>query len=146
MTGVSCRVLVLLAGVGAASIALAAPALGSARGVPASATLRAQQVSGSAAAKPVGPPRIVPLRVKDPAQYARQKAAADAAYARSAASHRSVFGPTVGFATIPALSNPGLAAGTASTSATPPDTTGAIGPTAYMELVNSEIAAFNRNT
>ena len=90
--------------------------------------------------------RSVPLRVEHPAQYAGDKAAANRRYGVWSVAHSSVFGPGLSIAAaIPALSQPGLVAAGAG-GATPPDTTGAIGPSSYLELVNSQIAVYSRAT
>ena len=125
-------------------LALGAPAGASATGVPAAAALRAHLVT--ARPEPGSPVRSVPLRVEHPAQYTRDKAAANRRYGVWSAARSSVFGPGLSIAAaIPALSEPGLVAAGAG-GATPPDTTGAIGPSSYLELVNSQIAVYSRAT
>src|SRR6516165_2170708 len=62
------------AGVVVALFAIAAPASALATDVPAAVTLNAHLVT--VAPTPGAPVRSVPLRVQDPAQYARDKAAA----------------------------------------------------------------------
>jgi hypothetical protein len=101
--------------------------------------------------------RVVPLRVRDPVAYAREKheaarpagasASASAAVPRGAASS---FGPEA--AVFGSLNQSGLSAeaqigklGEAG-DVTPPDTTGAIGPSDYVEFVNNEAAAYERGS
>ena len=83
------------------------------------------------------PTGAVPLRVPNPRAYAAQKAAANAAAARRAS------------ASPPAVLAPSLArnwAGQRDTTAAPSDSTGAIGTTRYIELVNSKAGIYNRTS
>jgi hypothetical protein len=85
--------------------------------------------------RPVG---AVRLRVPSPGAYAAQKAAANAA----ARLH-------VRSASVPAVLAPGLVrnwAGQRDTTAAPSDSTGAIGTTRYIELVNSKAAIYSRTS
>jgi hypothetical protein len=87
--------------------------------------------------RPVG---AVPVRVPNPSTYAAQKAAANAAAARAA---------TRAPGTATAALAPGLVrnfAGQRDTTSAPSDSTGAIGTTRYIELVNSKIAIYNRTS
>ncbi len=87
--------------------------------------------------RPVG---TVPLRVPDPNVYAAQKAAANAAAARVA--------PQAA-ASAPAVLAPSLVrnwAGQRDTTVAPSDSTGAIGTTRYIELVNDKVAIYNRTS
>ena len=100
--------------------------------------------SATAPAQTPGTPTTHPLRVKDPAAYRAGRAAAERAYgasnrrrARASATTRPMISSSAGF------NEPGLDAN-AGGGATPPDTTGAIGPSNYVELVNSEIAVYAR--
>jgi PKD repeat protein len=113
--------------------------------VPAAVALIARQVDPSSVPAPAAGPRLVALRVRDPGLYAEQKDAANRAYDAWAAAHP--VSPAAGQtpSSIVALSRVGLNARQAGGS-TPPDTTGAIGPTGYIELVNSEIAVYSRAT
>jgi hypothetical protein len=96
------------------------------------------------ASHPFSPRRTLPLRVRNPRQFRAQKAAAQRAYQgyerrlhRSNAMlrpHTAVFG---------GIDDAGLDAAGAGGS-TPPDTTGAIGPSQYVELVNSELGVYSR--
>jgi PKD repeat protein len=128
-------------------LALAVPSVASAAGpVPAAGELSAIPVaSGPSAPSATG--HALPLRPMNPSLYAQQKAAANTAYQQWAASHSQVFGPglTIGPATITNLSKAGLGA-QASGGSTPPDTTGAIGPNFYLEMVNSRLGVYNRST
>ena len=95
----------------------------------------------SARARPVG---AVPVRVANPAAYAAQKAAANAAAARLAA-RASAAAPTA--PTVPLA--PSLVrnwAGQSDTTDAPSDSTGAIGTTRYVELVNSKVAIYSRTS
>ena len=131
-------------GAGVGLLALSAPAGALATGVPAAAAVHAHLVTARPEAG--SPVRSVPLRVEHPAQYAGDKAAANRRYGGWVAAHSSVFGPGLSIASaIPALSKSGLVAAGAG-GATPPDTTGAIGPSSYLELVNSQIAVYSRAT
>jgi PKD repeat protein len=119
------------------------PSASSGTPVPASGTFAAQLVT-SAASAATSAPRTVPLRVRNPARFASAKAAADAAYAAWAAEH-SVSPAVTPLSSIVGLNKPGLNAPQAG-GGTPPDTTGAIGPASYLEMVNSEIAVRSRAT
>ncbi|HMH46364.1 MAG TPA: hypothetical protein VK538_01500, partial [Solirubrobacteraceae bacterium] len=104
---------------------------------------------------------MLPLRVRDPAAYAREK--------QRAAELEGVNAPVPAAGTRGSLSVSRAPAGTfaaafgslnaAGLSAaaqiamqgeagdvTPPDTTGAIGPNQYVELVNNEVAAYDRTS
>ncbi len=88
-------------------------------------------------ARPVG---AVPVRVPSPSAYAAQKAAANAAAAHLAA--RASASAT------PALA-PSLVrnwAGQRDTTVAPSDSTGAIGTSRYIELVNSKVAIYSRTS
>ncbi|MGH3009153.1 MAG: InlB B-repeat-containing protein [Gaiellaceae bacterium] len=83
---------------------------------------------------------------RNPAAYAQEKATANARYVKWAA-HRgiSVKTSTPGrFTSVSAaLDQPGLSAADPSNASTPPDTTGAIGRSDYVEMVNSEIGVYS---
>ena len=86
------------------------------------------------------PAQAVPLRVPNPAAYAAQKAAANAAVARRAG-HPAPRAP--------ALLAPALVrnwAGQRDTAVAPSDSTGAIGTTRYIELVNAKAAVYTRTS
>ncbi len=88
-------------------------------------------------ARPVG---VVPVRVPNPSAYAAQKAAANAAAARLAARAS---------APAPAALAPSFVrnwAGQRDTTAAPSDSTGAIGTTRDIELVNSRAAIYSRTS
>jgi hypothetical protein len=87
--------------------------------------------------RPVG---AVPLRIPDPRAYAAQKAAADAAATRLAAR------PTASSAAVLAPSFVRNWAGLRDTTGAPSDSTGAIGTTRYIELVNSKVAIYSRTS
>lgn len=83
------------------------------------------------------PARAVPQRVPNPSGYAAEKAAANAAAAR-----RSSISP-------PATLAPTLLrnwAGQRDTTAAPSDSTGAIGTTRYIELINDRIGIYSRTS
>ena len=86
------------------------------------------------------PVTAVPLRVPDRAAYAAQKAAANAAAARLAA------GRSRPSATPLAPSLPRNWAGLRDTTDAPSDSTGAIGTTRYIELVNAKVAIYSRTS
>ena len=114
--------------------------------IPATGTLVGHRVDQAPATKLGAAPAVHPFLVRDPARYARQKAAADQAYAAYAASHPSIsslaLSPNLA---IVALNQPGISA-TDSTGATPPDETGAAGPNHYLEMVNARISVYDRTT
>jgi hypothetical protein len=88
--------------------------------------------------RPVG---TVPFRVANPSAYAAQKAAANAAAARlnpraSASAARAPLAPSL-------VRN---WAGQQDTNVAPSDSTGAIGTTRYIELVNSKAAIYSRTS
>jgi PKD repeat protein len=103
--------------------------------------------------------RVPPLRVRDPHAYNAGKAGAERDYlawrrrhpsAGSGTRQRGSLGTATPFTPSPhaalfeELNSPGIGAGGSFTEATPPDTTGSIGPSNYVELVNSQIAVYNR--
>jgi hypothetical protein len=83
----------------------------------------------------------VPLRVPDRAAYAAEKAAANTAAARLAGRHSAAAGASVLAPTIARNW-----AGQRDTTAAPSDSTGAIGTTRYIELVNAKAAIYNRTS
>jgi hypothetical protein len=85
--------------------------------------------------------RAVPLRVPNPAMYAAQKNAANAAAARGA-ERPSPSAP----ATVLAPAIVRNWAGQRDTTVAPSDSTGAIGTTRYIELVNAKAAVYNRTS
>jgi PKD repeat protein len=137
---------------GAASTATAAGRLSSQR-------LHAQPASSAHLGFSPRAHATMPLRVPNPKAYALAKAAAARGYRAWIARH-----PQSGGATVPAprtaapsgprpqaalfegLNQGGMFGGGENTSVTPPDTTGAIGPNDYIEIVNSEVAVYNRAT
>jgi hypothetical protein len=88
-----------------------------------------------------GAVRVAPLRVPEPAVYAAQKAAAGAAAARGAG-RPSPSAP----ATVLAPAIVRNWAGQRDTTVAPSDSTGAIGTTRYIELVNARAAIYNRTS
>jgi hypothetical protein len=86
---------------------------------------------------------VHPLRTKDPgaiAEAKRQNKHGPLAGPKSPS-------PTPDTAVFSSLNAPGLAAtdNTAANQGTPPDTTGAIGPSHYFEFVNSKVRVYNRS-
>lgn len=100
-----------------------------------------------AAVRPA-PAATFPLRVADPAAYRREKAAADAAYARWLRAHptaTSMSRETRPLTSISgSLNHTGFAASDETKAGTPPDTTGAAGPDNYVEMVNSSLAVYSK--
>jgi hypothetical protein len=93
-------------------------------------------------------PAPIPLRLRSPAEYRTAKAAADNSQRRRA--ERSNTAPRSSSSAPLSLASttqtaPGLDAWHAGYN-TPPDTTGAIGPNNYVELVNSQIAVYSRSS
>jgi hypothetical protein len=85
-------------------------------------------------------PAAAPLRVPDPRAYAGQKAAANAAAARLAGR------PSPALPSVLAPTTARNWAGQRDTTAAPSDSTGAIGTTRYIELVNAKAAVYNRTS
>src|SRR3954471_12674551 len=110
-----------------------------------SATLSALAllVAVPAAAQANGPPR---LRVENPAALAKERRAAAAGEAPGPSAPAT--SPQQGTFASGGLNKPGLGAGdnASADQGSPPDTTGAIGPAHYMEVVNSRVAAYSRAT
>ncbi len=131
----------------AAALVLAASALFVSAG-PAGASARPQAASRTALVvglnrpAPAGvtprPMGVVPLRVPDPAVYAAQKAAASAAEGRPSSSAPATTGLAPAF-----LRN---WAGQRDTTVAPSDSTGAIGTSRYVELVNARAAVYSRTS
>jgi PKD domain len=135
--------------VAAASMAVSAASSPGARAssgtpVPVSGSLVASLVTSSAAPAASVGRRSIPLRVPNAAQYAQAKAAAERGYAAWAAAHPSLSAPAPVLGTV-GLNKPGMTAAQSGGS-TPPDTTGAIGPSSYLEFVNSVLAVYSRAT
>src|SRR3954447_2860205 len=99
--------------------------------------VRAEPAPAGGERAPVGR-RLFPLHVSNPAALRGAKRTAEARRA-ARATFRSE--PRVGL--FNGLNSPGLNAGDG-LGATPPDTTGSIGPTAYVEAVNDAVAVYNR--
>jgi len=89
--------------------------------------------------RPVG---SVPLRVPNHSAYAAQKAAANVAAARLATRASSAARPTAALA--PSFVRNWV--GQQDTTDAPSDSTGAIGTTRYIELVNSKVALYSRTS
>jgi PKD repeat protein len=119
--------------------------------VPASARVQATQAHPGPSGGAVSwLPRAIALRVRDPGAYARAKRAAQlpapqrvSPAFRGGGPHTAVFGGlnASGLSAAQQIAQFGVAG-----DVTPPDTTGAIGPTQYIEIVNSEIAIYNRTS
>jgi hypothetical protein len=128
---------------------IAATALPSASAIAESARGKALQPSGSAptvtAAEREGSPSAAsrPRRsherlVPDRAALRRAKEKAAARYAAAGEAAASV---TPSAAVFNGLNKPGISA----TNSSPPDTTGAIGPNSYIEMVNGQVRIYNRD-
>lgn len=134
-----------------ASLATVTPALASPHGSPGRESaghqsgLNAQRDHGAlritamdASGHPAAPSRhsVVPLRVADPAAFAREKAAADARAAGQTPHPAAVgpFTPTLGLS----------AQGINDTCCAPSDSTSAVGTTRFLELVNDDIAIYSK--
>jgi hypothetical protein len=93
-------------------------------------------------------PRSAPLRVGDPAAYRRAKAEAEEGYRRWLREHPSAAEASGGAARQSSVSgssnHAGLAAANDAQAMTPPDTTGAVGPSNYVEMVNRELAIYSK--
>jgi PKD repeat protein len=85
---------------------------------------------------------------RDAAARASAEAARRGAHAQAAAGQQAAFGPLP--ATFNGLNASGLSAAqqiaASGEDVSPPDTTGAIGPNNYVEMVNSEVSAYNKTT
>jgi IPT/TIG domain len=147
---------------GAAALACVATAAGATqRAIAPSGGIQGQPAHSEEGRSQAAAPMLVPLRVRDPAAYAREK--------QRAAELEGVNAPVPAAGTRGSLSVSRAPAGTfaavfgslnaAGLSAaaqiamqgeagdvTPPDTTGAIGPNHYVELVNNEVAAYDRTS
>ena len=124
----------------ASAVLVSAGAAGaSARPQARSGTVPVLRVNRPAPAGVTGPTvRAVPLRVPNPAVYAAQKAAANAAEGRRS--------PSAPAATVLAPAFVRNWAGQRDTTVAPSDSTGAIGTTRYVELVNARAAVYSRTS
>jgi hypothetical protein len=127
-------------------IAGAVPAFSSTSGSDGKFVLtRVHMTPGAAAHPATAAPH--PLLVARPALYQREKAAANAGYQRWLKLHPAKTttartGPLTSVSG--SLDQPGLDSSDPSTANTPPDTTGAVGPSNYVEMVNSEIGVYDK--
>jgi len=140
--------LALVVAVPACLLAFGAPVAGAAAGAQIRSTI----------AKPAAAPGAVPARGRHVLPFLVQNRANYEALKRAAIRRAQRSGALPGLApTSPAprafvlggiLNAPGLSAddNSAFNDGTPPDTTGAIGPNAYIEFVNTVIAEYDRNT
>lgn len=151
----------LATGAALAASAVLAPATAGAavRKIAPSGTIRGRQVRSGEGTPGFGP-YAVPLRVADQEAYAREKqratklAAGRAGTSEAGASESTSTSETIeaAAAVFESLNANGLnaaqqmAAFGKAGDVTPPDTTGAIGPEHYVEMVNEEIAAYSRAT
>jgi streptogramin lyase len=130
------------------------PASAAPGGIAPAETLKAHLITGQNALGPARRAAAVPLRGAPPATYAhlKQEAAAKLA-ARShnaGASPSTPLGGGIAAAVLGPLNEVGLSAAQEIAAfpgqdVTPPDSTGAIGPNYYLEMVNEEIAVYNRS-
>ena len=96
----------------------------------------------SSAAVPGQP--VVPLRVQDPAALGKEKAAAEQRYALWRQRHGlapTTLAPAPRTVVSGNLNQPGIT--DPATGVTPSDSTGSIGPSNYVEFINSEIAIYS---
>src|SRR3569623_947622 len=100
--------------------------------IPDSAVQAVQAPAPGAAVAQKRPLRVVPRLTPDPAALARGKAAAQA---RASAAEAAPTGPGPAATTI-VINKPGTAS---NGTVTPPDSTGAIGPNNYVEMVNAQV-------
>src|SRR5438105_1135535 len=145
----------LLALAAATLVSLPTLAAAAPRTIAPSGTIRGRPVHSGAGSRAAAA-TAVPLRVADPAAYAREKQrAAQLAGANAPLSAAGQLGSTSASAAPSAraaavfgsLNAAGLSASQQLATVgdiTPPDTTGAIGPEDYVEFVNEEVAAYQR--
>lgn len=107
-------------------------------------------------------PHALPLRVPNAQAYAAAKAAAERRYRALLAHHQQPQAPTTTQRSSPnplasptpvpltavfgGLNEVGIAGGGTYTQFTPPDSTGAIGPNYYIEMVNAQIVVYSRTS
>jgi hypothetical protein len=103
------------------------------------ATLLAPQPKGHSAVTPGRP-----IRSMNPAALRAAKLQADAARPASSAVHSPAALAKATGSIFNGLNQPGLSAADEGSIATPPDSTGAIGPTRYIEMVNNMIGVYDR--
>lgn len=134
------------------SFGFVAPASPAARATILPATSLPGQRAYPSGGVPGSTARVIPLRVVDPAAYAREKRRSqELAKPNRTASAAGAFGSgfsspsTIGPRAVlfGSLNSAGLSA---TGEVTPPDTTGAIGADHYVEFVNSQVAAYSRTT
>src|SRR4051812_24438753 len=132
------RTRVLVAGAAAMTLLPAGPAV--AVGVQ---HVQARAVRAGSGVKPGGPRPVLPVRPTDAAGLRAAKAAAERRHeVRKRRSLRAEAGKPRA-AVFGSLNQPGLTADDGG-GATPPDTTGSIGPSHYVEMVNSAVAVYRR--
>ena len=90
----------------------------------------------------------LPLRVENPVDYRRRKAAAERRYQLWRQRRGPVPAPSSGTAPLTSvvglLDEPGITdAADPALGGTPSDSTGAVGPTSYVEFINSELAVYS---
>src|SRR5579859_4277211 len=154
-TGKALSVVLALAAAGFLALPTVAAA---AQTIPPSGTVEGRPVHSGERPAQTAAPTFVPLRVADPATYAREKQRAETAVAGAPT---SLAGALLSPSSSPALSRPfaavfgsanngGLSAAQeisafgSGSDVAPPDSTGAIGPEQYVESVNHEVAAYAR--
>jgi hypothetical protein len=129
-----CNLRILASVAVSAGVLLALPAAAPAARVPlSSAKAELARPLRAVAERPVV---AVPRRTLDPASQATGKRAADRQYRASA----GLFAPPGLPSAAIALNQPGLGP----TNSSPPDSTGAIGPSHYVEMINGRVGAFSR--
>jgi len=119
--------------------------LGAGQDIPAAGHIKATLLAPHGKHSP--PPKEArPLRSMNPAalREAKRKADAEAAQTSSGTAPRtSTTAPAASL--FNGLNQPGLSASDEGSGATPPDSTGAIGPTRYVEMVNQLVGVYDRN-
>jgi PKD domain-containing protein len=139
----------LTLGVVSATAALLAGSAAAVADVPASSRVRARPATQHAQPTPA-PRRPLPLRPSNPARLQAAKQAAERRRSQRLSLRGGAPAPRIGpFSSGPrvglfnGLNQPGLDAQD-SPGVTPPDTTGAIGPSHYVEMVNVAVAVYAR--
>ena len=89
-------------------------------------------------------PQSAPFRTMNPAALRNAKAKAAPAPPASAGAPPSTIAPKAA-ALFNGLNSPGLSAADEGNQPTPPDSTGAIGPTRYLEFVNNLVGVYDRS-
>jgi hypothetical protein len=89
---------------------------------------------------------IKPFHTMHPDELRAAKARAEAVARASSGNTQAAAPPASANTVFNGLDKPGLAASDEGNTATPPDSTGAIGPANYVEMVNQLVGVYDRNT